>query len=426
MKGEVAAIFALKVAAIGLSVLGLAALARAMDVAQYGAFAAMLSAGLLLSIPLMAGLNLSLLREMSGREGAERLALARHVLARWAPAAATVALLATTLALAAGAAPVGAVATVAAFAALYALSEILQSITRVIDGPVRAFAYREILWRGAVVAVALAALGLGGLTAVQALLCLTAALAGTVALQLATSGLLRGPAQANSSEITATRRRLLREAPSFTLAGSLSTAAPHLVVVLAGLALSLTATAHFFTALKVAMLLQLSVVAMNFVITPRLRAMTIGGAGAADIQAVSRLCAASARVNLAFGATGAALLIPFAGPVLSLFGADFAEAAPTLRILCLAALLNAATGPAGFVMVMFGRQRVFNLVSATSLGLGAMLCLALGRAYGLTGFCWGYVGWAAMQSLGTALAAFGTLQINPTALSRPMPRGLVS
>ena len=62
MKGEVAAIFALKVAAIGLSVLGLAALARAMDVAQYGAFAAMLSAGLLLSIPLMAGLNLSLLR----------------------------------------------------------------------------------------------------------------------------------------------------------------------------------------------------------------------------------------------------------------------------------------------------------------------------------------------------------------------------
>jgi len=111
--------------------------------------------------------------------------------------------------------------------------------------------------------------------------------------------------------------------------------------------------------------------------------------------------------------------------ILGLFGPEYAGDKIYLLILCVAALFNAATGPAGFVLVMFDRQRAFNLISGFSMAVGVTLCVVLGRTFGLAGFCWGYVAWIGIQNVGVAAVAFRSLKINATVLSAPGLRGLL-
>ncbi|NDU99867.1 lipopolysaccharide biosynthesis protein [Pseudoroseicyclus tamaricis] len=413
MSRDVAIIFGLKVLAVGLNALGLAALASASSVAAFGAFAALFSAGMLISIPAMAGLNLSLVRHTSGA-GPGRLALARHGLGRLAGGLAAAGVLGgVVLLLAMREAAAGPLAALL-FGLTYGFSEVLQSTARAFDGPVRAFVWREIAWRAAFFLTALAAALAGGLPAPAMLGLLTLALLLVTALQARLSALwpLRAPRVAEAG-------RLWRHAPGFMGVSLLSTAAQHLVVLLAGVTLSLEAAAYFFAALKVVQILSLSVVAVNFVLTTHLRDFRKGKTGETDTKTLTAICATAAWGNLLFWGAGMAALLVFGRLILSLFGAAYESGGVYLAILGVAAGLNAGTGPAGFVLVMFDRQRQFNLVSALAASGGAGLCLLLGGAFGLVGFCWGYVCWIGLQNTGAAWMAWRTLGINPTALARP-------
>ncbi len=63
------------------------------------------------------------------------------------------------------------------------------------------------------------------------------------------------------------------------------------------------------------------------------------------------------------------IIMLFAPSLLKVFGPDFVNAAPTLRLLAIGQIVNAAVGPAGFMLSMTGRQKL-NMVN--SIGLAAL------------------------------------------------------
>ncbi len=95
-------------------------------------------------------------------------------------------------------------------------------------------------------------------------------------------------------------------------------------------------------------------------------------------------------------ATGLPVFLSFAlygGPILSIFGPAFVTGAPTLLLLGLGQLVNAATGPVGYMVLMSGRSDV-NLANE----LGTLV----------VGLALGFLLIPAMGLIGAALAATGT------------------
>lgn len=433
MKREISLVLLLKVIAIGLNFAGLAALANSMSVRSFGFFAFMFSTGLMISIPSMLGLNFSLVRYTSelSKSLEYRLLLSSNILSRL-----ILILIAFLIFGSIGGivfswlfgSQVGPpeIAATVLFGVVYAFSEVLQSVARHFDGTAKSFAFREIGWRASFFPVAMISIfAHGRVSAAGTLVLLSLLLIVTIALQFRFSNLSLRPTFKGETAIRDESRDIWRQSPSFTTAACMSTASQYMVVSLAGIALSIEATAHFFTSLKLMQMLSLSVVAVNFVLTPRLRNIRTSDDGDYNIGAISRLCGTCAWINLLFSMAGIMAFAIGGDRILGLFGPEYAGDKIYLLILCVAALFNAATGPAGFVLVMFDRQRAFNLISGFSMAVGVTLCVVLGRTFGLAGFCWGYVAWIGIQNVGVAAVAFRSLKINATVLSAPGLRGLL-
>lgn len=251
------------------------------------------------------------------------------------------------------------------------------------------------------------------------ILALTAALVITTAIQIYKSEINHKSAEGPKISMNFESAKVFKEAPYFMLVGVFSTATQHIIVVLVGVSLTVEATAHFFTSFKVMQLLSLSVLAVNYVLTPQLRAVRKKNNGKRDATEISKICTASAWINVLFCISGVILFSQLSGFVLGLFGEDYAHDHTILLILCGAAIANAATGPSGFVLIMFEQQKLFIIISAVSTATGIILCLTLSQAYGLIGFCIGYVGWTIIQNTLTAIASWKLLNINATCLARP-------
>ena len=430
MRRDMLSVLGIKIGSVVAGFLGFAVLSNVLDVQAYGLFATMFSAALFMSIPLMGGLNFSLVRHLADVSG--NLALCRRLIglamlrmARYFAAAVGLAVLVYAAAmifaperLAAIGAGLG-LASVLALAGIYAASEVTQSVIRVFDGSVRAFAPREMIWRASFFAVA----GLAALSplfqapwVVVALIAL--ALAVVVLAQVGTSSVYRASAApAGAADALLIDADIRRSSFGFLLVGLLSTSTQHLIVLLSALVLTAVDTAHFFNAFKLMQVLALSIFAVNFVLAPRLRGLA--GAGASDFAAVSKVCITGAWFNTLFSLAGIAVFAVAGGWMLSLFGADYGDDKGLLLLLCLAALINAATGPAGFVLVMFDLQRQFNVISAVSIAVGAAVAAVMGWLYGLTGFAAGYVVWAVVQNLSTAGLCWLRLGVNSTILGIP-------
>lgn len=82
-------------------------------------------------------------------------------------------------------------------------------------------------------------------------------------------------------------------------------------------------------------------------------------------------------------AIGAILLTAAAPQALALFGPQFTAAAPALRLLVLAAVVNAALGPADIALNMSGEHRAAMRASMVSLAISA-IALTLGAIAGGT------------------------------------------
>lgn len=427
MKVDVVLILGAKLIAIALNFVGLALLSNTMCVGSFGYFVSLYSVSLMISIPVMFGFNFSLVRYTSDKsvDCCIRAKLANDALRQLVMVLFLIWLLGSFV----GAIVVKhefvsysvfEISTALLFGCAYGLSEVLQSISRNFDGPLYAFVFREVFWRLSFFLVAFFNMQIeGGFSTGSILGFFAINMMLTLFLQIYYSKIRTNYADEPVNECSPTQvnvKQLWHKAPSFMLVGCLATASQHLVVVIAGVALTLEQTAHFFTSLKVMQLLSLSVLAINFVLVPKLRNIKSQCGDSIEFSKISNLCANSAWANMAFCLVGTSIFALFGGHILSLFGPEYEYDRVYLLILCGAAFITAMTGPSGFVMVMFDQQWSFNVLSLLTLALGLGFCFLYGRVYGLVGFCAGYVIWMALQNVGTAILSFRMLKINTTFL----------
>jgi O-antigen/teichoic acid export membrane protein len=248
------------------------------------------------------------------------------------------------------------------------------------------------------------------------------ALAVIVAVQLMTSRVYRTkPDPAVVADAMRIDGDIRRTSFGFLLVGLLSTSTQYLIVLLAALVLTAVDTAHFFNAFKLMQVLALSSFAVNFVLAPRLRGLAAArpSTGTRDFATLSKVCITSAWFNTAFALAGILVFAVAGHWMLSLFGPEYAGDKGLLLLLCMAAVINGATGTSGFVLVMFDLAPQFNLISAVSMAIGALVAVGLGLHYGLTGFAAGYVVWVFVQNLSIATLCWVKLGVNATILGVP-------
>lgn len=78
-------------------------------------------------------------------------------------------------------------------------------------------------------------------------------------------------------------------------------------------------------------------------------------------------------------------LFAFARPILHLFGPGFTAASLSLRILCVAQLVNVVTGFGGTILIMLRRSDLATWGAAAGAALNVVLCPILISLYGITG-----------------------------------------
>jgi O-antigen/teichoic acid export membrane protein len=122
--------------------------------------------------------------------------------------------------------------------------------------------------------------------------------------------------------------------------------------------------------------------------------------GPADRPELQALIGRTATLSTVVTGFGALLLSLYAAPLLSLFGEDFAAAAPIVTLLSLGIVVSCAFGPGEDVLNMLGEERVCSIGFLLALIVNLALNFALIPLFGLAG--------AAIATL-SALALRGAL-----------------
>lgn len=125
----------------------------------------------------------------------------------------------------------------------------------------------------------------------------------------------------------------------------------NLSVLLVGLSMPVEQAGAFFSAMKVAQLLNLFMLATEVVLIPSIaRSMATD-----NLENVQRLCTFTALLGGTFGLAGAVFLIVFGEYLLALFNNDAVSAAPALAVLAIGFAVNTAAGPTAPLLTMSGR-----------------------------------------------------------------------
>jgi O-antigen/teichoic acid export membrane protein len=134
----------------------------------------------------------------------------------------------------------------------------------------------------------------------------------------------------------------------------------------------------YSAASRVAQAMNIALVAVNFVLAPRIARLFADGKS----EQLQHEVSSAASWSTCLMATGCAFLIPASPLVLSVFGSGFGGASDALRILMLGQLVNATCGPAGAVLSMTGGQwkaiRALGLAAAIDVVLFGVLIPPLG------------------------------------------------
>ena len=154
-----------------------------------------------------------------------------------------------------------------------------------------------------------------------------------------------------------------------------------LEIILLGLLADNREAALFAAASRFASLAIIGLFAIAGVSAPRIATAFHRG----DLDEVAAIARLSARLALMF-ATMVAVALAFAGPwALRLFGPEFHASYPVLLILLVGALINAATGSVGFLMILTGHERAALKILVGTLAGTALLELFLIPPYGAVG-----------------------------------------
>ena len=147
-------------------------------------------------------------------------------------------------------------------------------------------------------------------------------------------------------------------------------ASANLSVFLVGLFLEIDKAGAFFSALRVAQLLNMFMLAIEVILIPAISRKV----ATEDWRQVQHLCSLTAAFAGGFGLLGAITLFFLGSPLLSLFGPETVKAYPALVVLSIGFAFNTLAGPTAPLLQMSGHAAQlarFQFV-ATLLGLGAM------------------------------------------------------
>lgn len=130
----------------------------------------------------------------------------------------------------------------------------------------------------------------------------------------------------------------------------ITSAGANLSVILVGILIDVEQAGPFFSALRVAQLLNMLMLAIEVVLVP----MISRNAATENWKLVQRLCTWTAVFGGGFGLIGAAIIFLSGNSLLSLFGPEVTSAYPALLILTFGFLLNTVAGATAPLMTMTG------------------------------------------------------------------------
>lgn len=380
----------IKVSSAGLTFLMFLFLARALGAEAYGHFATMFSLGSFLAFVILMGQHTRVIKRLSawiddGSSDLVRSLLLQAVGSVVAAAVFLCALLGAAVVLLRSVGEAGAsdiVLGTIPFILPFALSELCAAMLRAQGAIALALLPRDIIWRAMVVALAIAGspVYLNGADARTTMFVISALL---FVLTIAQGVLVarRLPRDTWSRDTADLPRRFWEDSSWLWAASLVGIMAGHLSVVFTSMNLSAAETGAFFAASKIALLLQLPMVAVALVAGP----MFAKGYARSDMGYLQQTCRTVSPVLAATSVAG--LLVICAAPrqVLSLFDPSFTVAAPALIVLAVTQLVSAFCGLGTLMMVMTDKERPQTYMIGLSEVLGLMLIFVLAPALGLMG-----------------------------------------
>lgn len=275
------------------------------------------------------------------------------------------------------------------FAIVLSLAEYMSFMLRSYGSMLVSLGPKDVLWRLLVVLVALpCALDLAPkLTEDSAMIVITALLCLSILIQSVSHPAAR-PHALFMAPAAYERVRWLKSAWGLWGTSFIQVAAPNVTIIILGLLLSPEETGPIFSALRIALLLNLVLLSANMVVSPSISRMFHEGRRA-ELQ---RTCSGVALISTAASLLFFFFLVIKGDAVLNLFGESYDEAYATLLIVCGAYVINTLTGPTSVLLELTGHERaafrmitICNIAAISAMPLatwmfgaiGAGTCLAL-------------------------------------------------
>lgn len=173
---------------------------------------------------------------------------------------------------------------------------------------------------------------------------------------------------------------------------------------------------YYFAANRLAQFLAFFQGSYNIVIGPQIAQDWARGAHKQVGDAVRQAALKSGLATL-----GAGVILWLLAPIiLGLFGPEFSEAAGILRVMILAAVINAALGPSDIVLNMCGHERKAMWINALSIAIGAALLVFGAMFAGALGAACAVLAGTILRKLAFWAAAITTLNIRCDMMARPV------
>jgi O-antigen/teichoic acid export membrane protein len=288
---------------------------------------------------------------------------------------------------------------------------VMQALGRVVAGQIPEYVVRPIL-----ILLGVGALGLAGgglLTTTSALGVNAGAVAvacalGAVALRRALPGVLK---DVRCSYAT---RTWIRAALPMMLISGIWLINNNITTIVVGTLGGSHAAGVYSVVEKAGELIVLVLVAANMPLAPAIARLHARGDREGLEHSTGRVARATFLASLPIAIT----LLIFPHLYLSIFGAGFQGGATALRIIAVGQLVNAASGPAGNVLIMTGHERAAMWGMAAGLLLNVVLGVALVPSLGATGGAIAFATSLALWNLALVVIARRTVGVNVTAFPR--------
>lgn len=370
----------IKVAGALLSLSMFAAVANSLSASDFGRFGFAFSLAMTLAMVASLGLHTSILRWRSEYETQDRPALA-DAAERWSfNMTSAVAIVVSAIVILSNVLGLLDVETlgyeaiegdstffvsIAALLSAMAAAEFTAGALRARGYTVLALAPRDVLWRGAVSALALLFVWHDvQVGPSEMMLNVAGLLAAFVLLQIVVSGLRPGRPGAGAPLLgpAGPGRSWLRQATPMWGTALLNVAARHFEVVLLGLFVTPTITGAYFASLSLAQGLMLTLIAANMAVAPLISRLHFGGDPATLQKMIRTIMAFVAPAAI----LGFAVIAIWGRPILSIFDPVYRDQYEILLILAAGATANALFGPTEPCLNMTGREKALLRIKVTT------------------------------------------------------------